>query len=161
MHKPQQALKAHFQSGKFSAERKFCKMWLADTNFPVGKNFEVENFQLLTMIFSENFSSVEIFLEWKWALITSPTLLYINFMFIFFRIWSTNWSRNWAETWKIVYWRWWNRKFCMMLNAYVVECGYVPPPWTLDCQVPCVMTLNPRKQFRTDRASWFCLGFLP
>jgi hypothetical protein len=80
------------------------------------------------MIFSENFSSVEIFLEWKWALITSPTLLYINFMFIFFRIWSTNWSRNWAETWKIVYWRWWNRKFCMMLNAYVVECGYVPPP---------------------------------
>jgi hypothetical protein len=25
------------------------------------------NFQLLTMIFSENFLSVEIFLEWKWA----------------------------------------------------------------------------------------------
>ena len=31
-------------------------------------NFEVENFQLLTMIFSESFLSVEIFLEWKWAL---------------------------------------------------------------------------------------------
>jgi hypothetical protein len=32
------------------------------------KNFEVENFQLLTMISLENFLSVEIFLEWKWAL---------------------------------------------------------------------------------------------
>jgi hypothetical protein len=32
------------------------------------KNFEVENFQFLTMIFSGNFLSVEIFLEWKWAL---------------------------------------------------------------------------------------------
>jgi hypothetical protein len=31
--------------------------------FSVGKNFEVENFQLLTMIFSENFLSVEIFLS--------------------------------------------------------------------------------------------------
>jgi hypothetical protein len=40
---------------------------LADTNFPSEKHFEVENFQLLTMIFSENFLSVEIFLEWKWA----------------------------------------------------------------------------------------------
>jgi hypothetical protein len=29
--------------------------------FSVGKNFEVENFQLLTMTFSENFLSVEIF----------------------------------------------------------------------------------------------------
>ena len=43
-------------------------MGLADTNFPPEKNFEVENFQLLTMIFSENFLSVEIFLEWKWVL---------------------------------------------------------------------------------------------
>jgi hypothetical protein len=34
-------IKAHFHSGKFSAERRMCKMWLADTNF-----------QLLTMIFS-------------------------------------------------------------------------------------------------------------
>ena len=42
-------------------------MWLADTNFPSEKNFEVENFQLLTMIFSENFLSMEIFLEWKRA----------------------------------------------------------------------------------------------
>jgi hypothetical protein len=50
-------LKAHFRS-----------MWLADTNFPSENNFEVENFQLLTMIFSENFLSVEILLEWKWAL---------------------------------------------------------------------------------------------
>jgi hypothetical protein len=35
--------------------------------FSVGKNFEVENFQLLTMTFSENFLSVEIFPEWKCA----------------------------------------------------------------------------------------------
>ena len=55
--------KAHFHSGKFSAERKFCKMLLADANFPSGKNFEIENFQLLTMIFSEDFVSVENFLE--------------------------------------------------------------------------------------------------
>ena len=34
---------------------------------PKEKNFEVENFQLLTMIFSEHFLSVENFLEWKWA----------------------------------------------------------------------------------------------
>jgi hypothetical protein len=53
-------LKTH--SGKFSAERKFCKMWLADTNFPSEKNFEVENFLLLTMTFSENF------LLWKFFL---------------------------------------------------------------------------------------------
>jgi hypothetical protein len=32
---------------------------VADTNFPSEKNFEVENFQLLTMIFSENFLSVQ------------------------------------------------------------------------------------------------------
>jgi hypothetical protein len=43
-------------------------MRLADTNFPSEKNFEVENFRLLTMIFSENFLSVENFLERKWAL---------------------------------------------------------------------------------------------
>jgi hypothetical protein len=42
-------------------------MWLADTNFPWEKKFEVEDVQLLTMIFSENFLSVEIFLEWKLA----------------------------------------------------------------------------------------------
>jgi hypothetical protein len=55
---------------KFSAERKFCKMWLADTNFSSEKNVEVEKIlQLLTMTFSENFLSVEIFLEWKRALI--------------------------------------------------------------------------------------------
>ena len=40
----------------------------AETNFSSEKNFEVENFQLLT-IFSENFLSVEICLEWKWVLI--------------------------------------------------------------------------------------------
>jgi hypothetical protein len=40
----QLVIKVHFHSGKFSAERKFCKMWLADTNFPSEKNFEVENF---------------------------------------------------------------------------------------------------------------------
>jgi hypothetical protein len=38
----------HFLSGKFSAERKFCKMRLHKFSF--GKNFEVKNFQLLTMI---------------------------------------------------------------------------------------------------------------
>jgi hypothetical protein len=32
------------------------------------KILKFENFQLLTMIFLENFLSVEIFLEWKWAL---------------------------------------------------------------------------------------------
>ena len=32
--------------------------------FTVEKNFEVENFQLLTMIFSGNILSMEIFLEW-------------------------------------------------------------------------------------------------
>jgi hypothetical protein len=61
-------LGAHFHSGKFSAGREFCKILLACTNFRSEKNFEVENFQLLTMIFSENFLSVEIFLERKWAL---------------------------------------------------------------------------------------------
>jgi hypothetical protein len=59
--------KVHFHSGKFSTERKLYKMWLTDTNFPSEKYFEVENFQLLTMTFSEHFLSVEIFLEWKWA----------------------------------------------------------------------------------------------
>jgi hypothetical protein len=47
-------------------------MWLADTNFPSEKNWEVENFQLLTMIFSENFLSLETFLERKWALTVIP-----------------------------------------------------------------------------------------
>ena len=56
-----------FHSGKFSTERTFCKVWLADTNFLSEKNFEVENFQLLTMTFSENFLTAEIFLEWKWT----------------------------------------------------------------------------------------------
>jgi hypothetical protein len=51
----------------FSQKENFVKCDLVDTNFPSEKNFEVENFQLLTMIFSENFLSVEIFLEWKWA----------------------------------------------------------------------------------------------
>ena len=44
------------------------KEYLADTNFRWEKIFQLENFQLLTMIFSENFLSVENFLEWKWAL---------------------------------------------------------------------------------------------
>ena len=34
-------LQVHFHLGKLSAERKFCKMWLADTNFLSEKNFEV------------------------------------------------------------------------------------------------------------------------
>ena len=54
-------------------------MWLADTNFPSEKNFEVENFQLLTMIFSENFLSMEIFLEWKWAFTKSRVVLTIYY----------------------------------------------------------------------------------
>ena len=32
-------LKAYFHSGKFSVERKFCKMCLVDTGFPSGKKF--------------------------------------------------------------------------------------------------------------------------
>jgi hypothetical protein len=50
----QVCIKVHFNLGKFSEGI-------------LGKNFEVENFQLLTMIFSEDFLSVEIFLEWKQA----------------------------------------------------------------------------------------------
>jgi hypothetical protein len=42
--------KAHFHSGKFSAERKFCKVrdWPTQIFCPK-KKFEVENFQLLTI----------------------------------------------------------------------------------------------------------------
>jgi hypothetical protein len=38
--------------------------WLTQI-FRRKKKFEVENFPLLTMIFSENFLSMENFLEWK------------------------------------------------------------------------------------------------
>ena len=65
-------------------------MSLADTNFPSEKNFEVENFQLLTMIFSENFLSVEIFLEWKWAL--KGSCIYIQFESIFYEL--NRWLKN-------------------------------------------------------------------
>ena len=37
-------VKAHFHSGKFSAERRFCKMWLADTNFPSEKVLKLKIF---------------------------------------------------------------------------------------------------------------------
>jgi hypothetical protein len=98
--------KGPFHSGKFSAERKFCKMWLADTNFPSEKNFEVENFQLLTMIFSENFLSVEIFLERKWAL--KGSCIYIQFESIFYEL--NRWLKNAAtqpmrimlSEWKVI-----------------------------------------------------------
>ena len=50
-------LKAHYHSGNFVK----CD-WLTQI-FRGKKNFEVKNFQLLTMIFSGNFLSVEIFLE--------------------------------------------------------------------------------------------------
>jgi hypothetical protein len=60
--------KGKFPLRKISTEGKFCKMWLANTDFPSEKNFEVENFELLTMIFAENILSVEMFLECKWAL---------------------------------------------------------------------------------------------
>jgi hypothetical protein len=43
--------KVYFHSRKYSVERQICKMSMADTNFPSEKNFEVENFQLLTMIY--------------------------------------------------------------------------------------------------------------
>jgi hypothetical protein len=43
----------------FPQKEIFCKIWLADTNFPSEKKFEVENVQLLTMTFSENVLSVE------------------------------------------------------------------------------------------------------
>ena len=50
---------AHFHS-----EENFVKCdSVTDTNFPSENHFEVENFQFLTMIFSENFLSVDIFLE--------------------------------------------------------------------------------------------------
>ena len=39
-------------------------------NFRRKEKFEVKIFQLSTMIFSENFLSVEIFLEWKWSFMT-------------------------------------------------------------------------------------------
>ena len=65
-------IKAHFHSGKFSAERQFYKTCLADTNFPSEKHFEVENFQLLTMIFSENFLS-----RWEISLSTWNLGLYL------------------------------------------------------------------------------------
>jgi hypothetical protein len=66
--------KAHFHSGKFIAEiMTFCKMWLADTNFPSENNLEVENFN--NNIFEKcsvrrNFSWAEMGLmdihEWLW-----------------------------------------------------------------------------------------------
>ena len=59
----------------FPQKENFVKCDLADTNFPSEENFEVENFQLLTMIFSQNFLSVEIFLAWKWGLILNLTLI--------------------------------------------------------------------------------------
>jgi hypothetical protein len=49
-------LKAHYHSGNF------VKCDWPTQIFRGKKIFEVENFQLLTMIFSENFLSVEIFL---------------------------------------------------------------------------------------------------
>ena len=51
----------------FPQKENFVKFDWPTQIFRRKKNFEVENFQLLTMIFSENFLSVEIFLEWKWA----------------------------------------------------------------------------------------------
>ena len=47
----------------FPQKKTFVKCDLSDTNFPWEKNFEVENVQLLTMTFSENFLYVENFLE--------------------------------------------------------------------------------------------------
>jgi hypothetical protein len=47
--------------------------------FSVGKNFEVENFQLLTMMFSENFLSAEIFPKWKLAI--TPEGLSTSFLY--------------------------------------------------------------------------------
>jgi hypothetical protein len=57
----------------FPQKENFVKCDWPDTNFLSEKNFEVENVQLLTMIFSGNFLSMEIFLEWKWDL-TTPEL---------------------------------------------------------------------------------------
>jgi hypothetical protein len=67
-------VKAHFHSGKFFAERKFCKTWLADTNFPWEKFFE--NFQWVfpsmsifgTFSVRGNFSWAEMGLKsWKFS----------------------------------------------------------------------------------------------
>jgi hypothetical protein len=60
-------LKGHFHSRKFSEN--FVKCDWPTQILRWEKNSEVENFQLLTMIFSGNFLSVEIFLQWKFALI--------------------------------------------------------------------------------------------
>jgi hypothetical protein len=51
--------------GNFSGKKNFQNV-TGRHKSSVGKNVEVENFQLLTMTFSEHFLSVEIFLEWKW-----------------------------------------------------------------------------------------------
>ena len=53
--------------GPFPQKENFVKCDTADTNFPSEQILKLKIFQLLTMIFSENFLSVEIFLEWKWA----------------------------------------------------------------------------------------------
>jgi hypothetical protein len=50
----------------FPQNENFVKSVIARQTFLSGKKFEVVNFQLLTMIFSENFLFLEIFLEWKW-----------------------------------------------------------------------------------------------
>jgi hypothetical protein len=68
------SIKAHaFPLRKIPQKENFVK---CDWPTQIFRRFEVENFQLLTMIFLENFLSVEIFLEWKfflsawkWALI--------------------------------------------------------------------------------------------
>ena len=65
---PSLDLKAHFHSRKkFPRTEKFVKCDWPTQIFRRKKVFEVENFQLLTMIFSENFLSVENFLDWKGA----------------------------------------------------------------------------------------------
>ena len=58
-------IKAHIHSENFPQKENFVQFdWLTQI-FCRKKKFEVENFPLLTMIFSENFHSMENFLEWK------------------------------------------------------------------------------------------------
>ena len=78
------SVKAHFHSENFPQKENFVKCdW--PTQIFRWKNFEVENFQLLTMIFSGNFLSVEIFLEWKWAFTSEQMVVYFptKFMLVF------------------------------------------------------------------------------
>ena len=65
----------HFHLGRSSAERTFCKMWLADTNFPSEKNFEQKKmFNFWQWYFRKIFCARKIFLSGNEPLFPLPTL---------------------------------------------------------------------------------------